>query len=68
MKKRTYVRPESTAVVMYNSKGVMGFEDFGSKATNMQLGKEFDLNDETEKKWGFGPEDIRFKEVWEEME
>ena len=55
MKKRTYVRPESTVVVMYNSKGVMGFEDFDSKATNMQLGKEFDLNDETEKKWGFGP-------------
>ncbi|MBQ4484781.1 MAG: hypothetical protein II934_07260 [Prevotella sp.] len=68
MKKRAYVRPESIVVVMYNSKGVMGFEDFDSKATNMQLGKEFDLNDETGKKWGFGPEDIRFKEVWEDME
>ena len=71
MKKRTYVRPESIVVAMYNRNGVMDgeqgyFANF-SHATDESYAKGFTFDYETEKKWGFGPEDIRFKEVWEDM-
>ena len=71
MKKRTYVRPESIVVAMYNRNGVMdgeqGYFANWSHATDEYYAKGFTFDDETEKKWGFGPEDIRFKEVWEDM-
>lgn len=71
MKKRTYVRPESIVVAMYNRNGVMdgeqGYFANWSHATSESYAKGFTFDNETEKKWGFGPEDIRFKEVWEDM-
>lgn len=71
MKKRTYVRPESIVVAMYNRNGVMdgeqGYFANWSHATDESYAKGFTFDDETGKKWGFGPEDIRFKEVWEDM-
>ena len=71
MKKRTYVRPESIVVAMYNRNGVMdgeqGYFANWSHATDEYYAKGFTFDDETGKKWGFGPEDIRFKEVWEDM-
>lgn len=73
MKKRTYVRPESIVVAMYNRNGVMDgeqgyFADWSHATDDVPFAKGFTFDDETEKKWGFGPEDIRFKDIWGEME
>ena len=66
MKKQAYIKPESITIVLYNGGRIMAIEN--SFGADTPFAKETDLGDDWDSDWGFGPEDFKFKNVWEEME